>query len=111
MSTGYKFMDYVTNYPLYRVLHNKEQFDVRNIVSEHLEVGDVTRVLQEPGGLGDHQLVWVGERHPVLRDKLISLSSIISDSHYVSLNPSLVEHLLGPEPVLLQTIHWTHHLG
>ena len=71
-------MDYVTNYPLYRVLHHKEQFDVGNIVSEHLEEGDVTRVLQEPGGLGDHELVWIGERHPVLRDKLISLSLIIS---------------------------------
>ena len=88
-------MDYVTNYPLYRVLHNKEQFDVGNIVSEHLEVGDVTRVLQEPGGLSDHELVWVGERHPVLRHEKQTNIDVINS---IGLSLCKPESLSGGTP-------------
>ena len=39
--SGSILVDNVTDDPLNRVLDNKEELDVRNVVSEHLEGGDV----------------------------------------------------------------------
>ena len=57
----------VPNDPGYGMFDDKEQLDVRLVGVELAEEGEVVRDVHQPGGLGDDQLVGVGERHLVLR--------------------------------------------
>ena len=57
----------VPNDPGYGMFDDEEELDVRLVSVELVEEGEVVRDVHQARGLGDHQLVRVGQRHLVLR--------------------------------------------
>ena len=57
----------IPNDPGYGMFDHEEQLDIRLVGVELVEEGEVVRDVQQAGGLGDDQLVRIGERHLVLR--------------------------------------------
>ena len=67
MSPLCELMDDIPNYPRYWMFDHEEELDVRLVAVELVEEGEVVRDVQQAGGLGDDQLVRIGQRHLVLR--------------------------------------------
>ena len=63
-------MDNIPNDPLYWIFDHEEQLDVRLVPVEEAEEGKVVRPVHQSRGLGDDQLVGVGQRHLVLETLL-----------------------------------------
>ena len=66
MCTLCELMYDIPNDPRYGMLHHKEQLDVGLVPVEEAEEGEIVGDVHQARGLGDHQLVRVGQRHLVL---------------------------------------------
>ena len=76
-------MHNIPNDPLYWIFDHEEQLDVRLVPVEEAEEGEVVRPVDQSRGLGDDQLVGVGQWHLVLQRSVKRQIKITISDHIV----------------------------